>query len=129
MIIGTLIPFILLFIVVVMNRYLHDKVRNTLTVAASMLLLLQVFSMRWNIVIGGQLLSKSFRGLRSGYSPHLFDKEGVGVALIMFIVPFVLLFIFNRVLPIYSSGTDTHEHPEPVSTTVSTETEPLGGHT
>ena len=25
--------------------------------------------MRWNIVIGGQLLSKSLRGLRSPYEP------------------------------------------------------------
>ncbi len=34
MIIGGLIPFILLFIVVTMNRYLHDRVRNTLAFIA-----------------------------------------------------------------------------------------------
>ncbi|MHB8876278.1 MAG: NrfD/PsrC family molybdoenzyme membrane anchor subunit, partial [Myxococcaceae bacterium] len=124
--IGSLIPFILLFIVVVMNRFLHERVRNALTMAASLLLLVQVFSMRWNIVIGGQLLSKSFRGLRSGYTPHLFDKEGVGVALAMFIVPFVLLFIFNRVLPIYSAEADA-EHPDS-ATPVSDQPAPVGGH-
>jgi hypothetical protein len=100
MVIGSLIPFILLFIVVVMNRYLHEKVRNALTVMASLLLLLQVFSMRWNVVIGGQLLSKSFRGLRSGYEPHLFDREGVLVAIVLFILPFVILYVFDRLLPI-----------------------------
>lgn len=100
MVIGSLIPFILLFIVVVMNRYLHEKVRNTLSVLASLLLLLQVFSMRWNVVIGGQLLSKSFRGLRSGYEPHLFEREGILVAVVLFILPFVILYVFDRLLPI-----------------------------
>jgi Ni/Fe-hydrogenase subunit HybB-like protein len=100
MVIGSLIPFILLFIVVVMNSYLHEKVRNTLTVMASLLLLMQVFSMRWNVVIGGQLLSKSFRGLRSGYEPHLFEREGVLVAVVLFVLPFVILYVFDRLLPI-----------------------------
>jgi Ni/Fe-hydrogenase subunit HybB-like protein len=100
MIIGSLIPFILLFIVVIMNKYLHDRVRNALTVFASLLLLLQVFSMRWNIVIGGQLLSKSFRGLRSAYEPHLFEREGILVAIVLFVLPFVILYVFDRVLPI-----------------------------
>ena len=100
MIIGSLIPFILLAIVVMMNRYLHERVRNTLTMIASLLLLVQVFSMRWNVVIGGQLLSKSFRGLRSAYHPLLFDREGILVAIGLLVLPFVLLWIFDRVLPI-----------------------------
>ncbi len=107
MIIGSLIPFILLMVVVMMNRYLHDKLRTTLTFVASLLLLLQVFSMRWNVVIGGQLLSKSLRGLRSGYEPHFlfdeaghFDREGILVAIVLFVLPFVILYVFDRLLPI-----------------------------
>jgi Ni/Fe-hydrogenase subunit HybB-like protein len=100
MIVGSLIPLILLAVVVMMSRYLHDRVRNTLAVIASLLLLVQVFSMRWNVVIGGQLLSKSFRGLRSGYQPLLFDREGILVAIGLFVLPFVLLWVFDRVLPI-----------------------------
>ena len=100
MIIGSLIPFILLGIVVLMNRYLHERVRNTLSITAALLLLVQVFAMRWNVVIGGQLLSKSFRGLRSGYTPMLFDREGVLVAVGLLVLPFVLMWIFDRVLPI-----------------------------
>jgi Ni/Fe-hydrogenase subunit HybB-like protein len=100
MIVGSLIPFILLFIVVAMNRYLHDRVRNTLAFIASLLLLVQVFSMRWNVVIGGQLLSKSFRGLRSAYEPHLFEREGILVAIVLFLMPFALLYVFDRLLPI-----------------------------
>ena len=127
MILGSLIPFILLFIVVVMNRFLHDRIRNTLTMIASLLLLVQVFSMRWNIVIGGQLLSKSFRGWRGGYTPALFDREGVLVALGMFVVPFVLLFIFNRVLPIYSATAAEEEHDQEPSGPASSEAAPAGG--
>ncbi|HSN90969.1 MAG TPA: NrfD/PsrC family molybdoenzyme membrane anchor subunit [Anaeromyxobacteraceae bacterium] len=100
MILGSLIPFILLAIVVLMSSYLHDRLRNTLTFAASLLLLLQVFSMRWNVVIGGQLLSKSFRGLRSAYEPHLFEKEGILTAIALFVAPFILLYVFDRILPI-----------------------------
>jgi Ni/Fe-hydrogenase subunit HybB-like protein len=105
MIVGSLIPFILLAVIVLMNRYLHDRVRNTLTFVASLLLLVQVFAMRWNVVIGGQLLSKSFRGLRSAYEPHLFDREGILVAVALFVAPFVLLWFFDRVLPIERPGT------------------------
>jgi len=104
MIIGGLIPIILLGIVVMMNAYLHERLRNALSVASALLLLLQVFSMRWNVVIGGQLLSKSLRGLRSTYTPELFDREGVLVALALFITPFVLLWVFDRILPIYKPG-------------------------
>jgi Ni/Fe-hydrogenase subunit HybB-like protein len=110
MIVGSLIPFILLAIVVTMSRYLHDRVRNTLTLIASLLLLVQVFAMRWNIVIGGQLLSKSFRGMRSAYEPHLFDREGVLVAVALFVLPFVLLWLFDRVLPI--GAEEAHAAPE-----------------
>ena len=57
--------------------------------AAAVLCLLQVFSMRWNIVVGGQLLSKSLRGLRSHYEPEVFGREGVLAAIVLVITPFV----------------------------------------
>jgi len=98
-----------------MNRYLHERVRNTLAFEASFLLLVQVFSMRWNVVIGGQLLSKSFRGLRSGYVPNLlmtpeghFDREGVVVAILLFLAPFVILWVFDRVLGVEPREDDAH---------------------
>jgi predicted membrane protein len=98
MIVGGLIPLILLAIVVMMNRYLHERVRNTLSTAAALLCLLQVFSMRWNIVIGGQLLSKSLRGLRSPYESEVFGREGILMAIALFIAPFVILWVFDRLL-------------------------------
>ena len=73
MILGALVPFILLMVVVIMNPYLHDKIRNTLVFISASLLLIQVFAMRWNVVIGGQIFSKSFRGFRD-YHPEFFEK-------------------------------------------------------
>jgi hypothetical protein len=74
-------------------------VRNTLSAVAALLLLVQVFSMRWNVVIGGQLLSKSLRGLRSGYEPQFLGREGILVAALLLALPFALLWVFHRVLP------------------------------
>lgn len=109
MIIGSLIPFILLLITVLMDKYLHEKLRNTLTFVASVLLMVQVFSMRWNVVIGGQLLSKSLRGLRDNYLPHLFGREGALMALALVTLPLLLLVIYNKVLPIFAA--DQHDDP------------------
>jgi Ni/Fe-hydrogenase subunit HybB-like protein len=110
MIVGGLIPFILLAIVVLMNSYLHPRVRNTLSTIAAVLCLLQVFSMRWNIVVGGQLLSKSLRGLRSVYEPEVFGREGVLMALALIATPFAILWIFNKVVGI---DADARAAPSP----------------
>jgi predicted membrane protein len=112
MIVGGLIPLILLAVVVLMNRYLHEKVRNTLATVAALLTLLQVFSMRWNIVIGGQLMSKSLRGLRSPYEPEVFGREGVLMAIALFVAPFVILWVFDRMLGIEEpDGGHADVHP------------------
>ncbi|MEK7703583.1 MAG: NrfD/PsrC family molybdoenzyme membrane anchor subunit [Myxococcota bacterium] len=99
MVIGGLIPFILLMITVLMEKYLHDRLRNTLTMVASLLLLLQVLSMRWNVVIGGQMFSKSMRGFRETYVPEMFAWEGVVHALVILLIPFVLLVVFEYLFP------------------------------
>ncbi len=100
MIIGGLIPFILLMVTVLMDRYLHERVRNTLTFVSGTLLLIQVLSMRWNVVIGGQIFSKSFRGFRD-YHPHFLEKEGVLSAILLVAFPCVLLYLFHRILPMF----------------------------
>ncbi len=98
---GAMVPIILLGIVVLMSRYLTDQIRNTLCFVASLLLLLQVFAMRWNVVIGGQIFSKSMRGFREHYTPGLFDKEGIALAIAIFVLPLLFIILFNRVLPVF----------------------------
>jgi predicted membrane protein len=57
-----------------------------------------IFSTRWNVVIGGQLFSKSFRGLTT-YKMELTGIEGLLVALTLLILPFVILSILIKLLP------------------------------
>ena len=101
MIVGVLIPFILLMIIVLMKENMGDKVANTLSFTAATLLLIQVFAMRWNVVIGGQMISKSLAGLREAYRPEVFGKEGILAAIGIMIVPFVFIFVAEWLLPMF----------------------------
>lgn len=100
---GSLIPFILLMIVVLLGGQMKPRVQNILAGAASFILLIQVFAMRWNVVIGGQLFSKSLRGLRDSYHPQFFEKEGILATIVIIVAPFVLLVLFEKVLPMFRS--------------------------
>ncbi len=104
MVFGSLIPFVLLAIVVLMRPFLTDPLRNTIAFIAAAILLIQVFAMRWNVVIGGQIFSKSMVGFRELYVPELFGREGVLMAAAIMLLPFVFLAIFNRFLPLYEDG-------------------------
>ncbi len=90
------IPLVLLGVVTLAK--LKESTRNTLGIISSMLLLIQVLAMRWNVVIGGQLFSKSLRGFTS-YYPSFLGREGLLVALILFALPFVTMYIAYLILP------------------------------
>ena len=101
MVVGVLIPFILLMIIVLMSKNMGDKVANTLSFVASSILLMQVFAMRWNVVIGGQMISKSLVGLREPYHPGLFGKEGILMAIGVMMVPFIIILVTEKFLPMF----------------------------
>jgi predicted membrane protein len=65
---------------------------------AAALVQVGIFSTRWNVVIGGQLFSKSFRGL-TVYKMELGGAEGLFSAIGLLILPFVILFVLVKVLP------------------------------
>ena len=90
--------FLLLSIKVLLP--LPRRLGNTILFVSSLLLLLQVLLMRWNVVIGGQIVSKSFRGFTSFY-PGVFAKEGLIVAGILLIIPFLLLWRFDKIFPFF----------------------------
>jgi predicted membrane protein len=94
----SLVPFFLLGINAIFK--LGDRVSNLVTWVAATMLLAQVLLMRWNVVIGGQLVSKSMRGFTS-YVPGLWDKEGLVAAAVVFTLPFVILYIFHRIVPLF----------------------------
>jgi predicted membrane protein len=93
--------FLLLTITVLFK--LPQKLSNVLAFLISGLLLIQVLLMRWNVVIGGQLVSKSYRGFTS-FMPGFLDKEGILVAAIIFILPFLMLRQFDRIFPFFPAS-------------------------
>lgn len=72
------------------------------------LVLFSVFMMRWNVVIGGQEISKTGKGLLSYHLPF-FGKEGALVAILLTLAPFGLLFVLTRLFPPWADGA-THAH-------------------
>ena len=64
---------------------------------AAVLVQVGIFSTRWNVVIGGQLFSKSLRGLTI-YKMDLFGIEGLLTAGALLILPFIILFVLTKVL-------------------------------
>jgi predicted membrane protein len=62
------------------------------------LVLLSVFMMRWNVVIGGQEISKTGRGLLE-YQMTIFGQEGLIVAALLVLAPLVMLVGVARLFP------------------------------
>ena len=54
--------------------------------------------MRWNVVIGGQLFSKSFLGFTT-YKMGFATREGLLTAIILMILPFFILWVLVKLLP------------------------------
>jgi predicted membrane protein len=75
-----------------------ETVRKTLYLITGILVLIGIFFMRWNVVIGGQLFSKSFLGFTS-FKLSLIGSEGFLMASIWLIVPFFILAFLLWIFP------------------------------
>ena len=75
-----------------------DELRRLLYLGSATLIQIGIFSTRWNVVIGGQLFSKSLRGL-TVYKMELLGLEGFFVAVLLLAAPFFLLYILVKILP------------------------------
>jgi Ni/Fe-hydrogenase subunit HybB-like protein len=93
---GMLVPLGIL--VIAKGFRFTDDLRKLLYFTAVILIQLGIFATRWNVVIGGQLFSKSFRGLMA-YKMEVTGIEGMLVALGLLILPFVILAVLVRLLP------------------------------
>jgi len=112
----------------VVLRNPKGMVMNLLVMVSSILLIIQVASMRWNVIIGGQLFSKSFRGftehlhtclnevLLEYYSPfckllsylhiNLFGLERIMVSGGILALYFVFIVVFCKLLPPFEKTED-----------------------
>ncbi len=94
--IGTLVPLILLGIVQVTR--LSPSLRKAIYALSAALIEIAVVSMRWNVVIGGQLFSKSFLGYTT-YKIGLITHEGLFMAVFLTLLPLAFLWVLVKILP------------------------------
>ena len=78
--------------------------------ASACLVLMSVFMMRWNVVIGGQEIAKTGKGLLE-YKMLFFDREGLAPALAVIAAPFGLLYLATRFLPPWEDAEPAHAAP------------------
>ncbi len=92
---GTLFPLLLLGALQLVRKHVPALMRKRMYFASAVLILLGVVAMRWNVVIGGQLFSKSLRGFMS-YKMEFAGMEGWLMGGILLVLPFVILTIFVK---------------------------------
>lgn len=92
---GTLVPLLLLGTAQLFRRKIAAIGRERIYFVSAALIMLGVFAMRWNVVIGGQLFSKSFLGFTS-HKMELAGQEGWAMGLGLIILPFVILTVLLR---------------------------------
>jgi Ni/Fe-hydrogenase subunit HybB-like protein len=76
----------------------REAVRRGLYLSAALLTLVGIFAMRWNVVIGGQLFSKSFLGYTS-YKVDFVTREGLVPAIFLMLLPFIIFVVLVKLLP------------------------------
>jgi Ni/Fe-hydrogenase subunit HybB-like protein len=108
-ILGTLTPLAILGLTQLVT--LSVRARKGLYTAAAMLTMVGIFAMRWNVVIGGQLFSKSFLGYTT-YKMGFATREGLLPALIVMALPFVILWALVRLFPPMESAASAADRAE-----------------
>ncbi|MBT1076358.1 NrfD/PsrC family molybdoenzyme membrane anchor subunit [Geobacter grbiciae] len=101
--IGNLVPLAL---------FLLPRLTVRRAVVATILVLMGVFMMRWNLVIGGQAFSASFSGYMHYELPIIprdieTFKEGLLGALLVGVLPFIFFWGLNKIFPVFKCE-DTH---------------------
>ncbi len=100
---GTVGPMLIL----VFSRYgkLPDELKRLGYIVASLLIQVGIFSTRWNVVIGGQLFSKSLRGL-TVYKMEMGGIEGVMSGIGFLVLPILIFLVLIKILPPWTEETE-----------------------
>lgn len=102
-VLGTLVPLVSLgFVSPALSkrgtRNVPAEVRRLLYLGCALLVQIGIFSIRWNVVIGGQLFSKSLRGL-TVYKAEVLGLEGLLMAGFLMVLPFIILGVLVKIMP------------------------------
>ena len=96
---GMLFPLAVLSAIKIFRRFREsEELRKLLYFVSLILIQGGIFATRWNVVIGGQMFSKSFRGLTT-YKMEFGGIEGLLYALGLLALPLVILAILLKILP------------------------------
>ncbi|NOZ39127.1 MAG: polysulfide reductase, partial [Planctomycetes bacterium] len=99
--IGAVVPFFLLLVAFI-PRF-PTRLLAAVSGLASVLVLVQVFAMRWNVVVGGQLFSKSFRGFVE-FPLHWLGREGILAASVIMVLPLIALWLAAKIVPLWQEA-------------------------
>ncbi len=99
--IGSAVPLLLLL--ASFHSRFPARLLSRVSGLASALVLLQVFAMRWNVVVGGQLFSKSFRGFIE-FPLHWGGREGIVAAAVILVLPLLALWAAAKVVPLWNEA-------------------------
>ena len=100
-VLGTVVPILTIGLIQIFN--VPEKLRRLAYTVCGCLTLVGIFAMRWNVVIGGQLFSKSFLGYTT-YKVDLISREGELIAAALLILPFLILAVLMKILPPWVEG-------------------------
>lgn len=100
---GTLLPIVL--IVVTKMLKVPAELRRLVYFMAAIFVQIGIFSTRWNVVIGGQLFSKSLRGL-TNYKMELLGIEGLLISIGLLVLPVIILIVMIKILPPWKDPLD-----------------------
>jgi Ni/Fe-hydrogenase subunit HybB-like protein len=103
---GTILPLLTLGIFQFYKP--KEEIRKVIYLVLSLLVLMGIFFMRWNVVIGGQLFSKSFYGYTT-YKIGMIGAEGYLMAALWLIVPFAILSFLLWLLPPWKKIETEHD--------------------
>jgi Ni/Fe-hydrogenase subunit HybB-like protein len=93
---GMLVPLGIMVLIRLLR--FDEELRKLLYFVSVILIQLGIFATRWNVVIGGQMFSKSFRGLTE-YKGEIGGFDGFLMTLALLILPFVVLTVLIKLLP------------------------------
>lgn len=95
---GGMVPLIILAVMQAVKHKMPEALRARYYFLCASLVLLGVLTMRWNVVIGGQLFSKTLMGLTT-YKLELVGGEGLLAALVILLLPVAILWVLTHLLP------------------------------
>src|SRR5215472_1873084 len=92
-VLGTLVPLSLLAATQLVR--IRESVRRVMYTVTCCCILVGIFPMRWNVVIGGQLFAKSFLSYTS-YKLDFVTREGLLPAIALLLLPFAIFIVLVK---------------------------------